>query len=550
MSAERGWRRLLPRFFSRIGVRLLAFNLLIVFVPAVGFLSLETFESTLLLWQERAMVQQGRLLAAALAERPGLDVAAAETILKHMERHFDARLRVIDPGCNVVADSARAGGRDAAEPEAPPELSYDRAASPGTGGEPERIGIAAAPEASPTVRDRPLYRVGNFVYRVYAHFFIPPETRLGRSVEGDPARITTPEVQLALAGSYGSATRISGSQRSVTLQSALPIESGGKVIGAVLVTKSTGQILGTLYELRLETFQVVVWSLLAAVALSLFLGGTIVRPIGKLVGEAKLLLDRRGRLRGRFSADARRDEVGDLSRALAELTRRLEGHLRFIESFAADVSHELKNPLASIRSASDLLEEIEDPDDRRRFIGRIQDDVRRLERLIGGVREISRLDADLEALPAENVKLAPLFEGIAQAAAARRPPLEVGLEIEDPGLTVNAAADRLQQVLENLLDNAASFSPAGEKVAIRLARVGREAQIEVRDRGPGIPPEHLERIFERFFSYRPGQSDAASHTGLGLAIVKAIVEGYGGRIEAGNEPSGGARFAVRLPLAP
>ena len=536
-------RRPWPRFLSRIGVRLLAFNLLIVFVPAVGFLSLETFEATLLVWQERSMVQQGRLLAAALAQRPTLDVAAADALLRNMGRHFDARLRVIDPAYAVVADSARAGGP--AIGEGPQAADSDGHVGAGIPGE---YGGGAVP--SPTaLRDRPLYRLGNFLYRLYARFFLTPDPKLGRSDEGDPLRIATPEVQQALAGTYGSATRLSGSQRSLTLESALPISSGGQVIGAVLVTKSTGQILATLYELRLETFEVVVWSLLAAVALSLFLGGTIARPLTRLVAESKALLDRRGRLRGRFAASRRRDEVGDLSRALAELTRRLEGHLRFIESFAADVSHELKNPLASIGSASEMLEEIEDPEDRRRFVGRIREDVRRLERLITGVREISRLDADLEALPAENVKLAPLLEGIALAAAGRRPPLALELAIEDPALQVKASADRLQQVLENLLDNAASFSPPGAPVTLRLKRAGRTAVIEVEDRGPGIPPEHLERIFERFFSYRPGQQNAAVHTGLGLAIVKAIAEGYGGRIEARNAPAGGAVFEVQLPLA-
>lgn len=530
-------RRPWPRFLSRIGVRLLAFNLLIVFVPAVGFLSLETFEATLLVWQERSMVQQGRLLAAALAQRPTLDVAAADALLRNMGRHFDARLRVIDPAYAVVADSARAGG---------PAISLEPQSVDSDGHAGEYGGVP-----NPTaLRDRPLYRLGNFLYRLYARFFLTPDPKLGKSDEGDPLRIATPEVQQALAGTYGSATRLSGSQRSLTLESALPISSGGQVIGAVLVTKSTGQILATLYELRLETFEVVVWSLLAAVALSLFLGGTIARPLTRLVAESKALLDRRGRLRGRFAASRRRDEVGDLSRALAELTRRLEGHLRFIESFAADVSHELKNPLASIGSASEMLEEIEDPEDRRRFVGRIREDVRRLERLITGVREVSRLDADLEALPAENVKLAPLLEGIALAAAGRRPPLALELAIEDPALQVKASADRLQQVLENLLDNAASFSPPGAPVTLKLKRAGRNAVIEVEDGGPGIPSEHLERIFERFFSYRPGQPNAAVHTGLGLAIVKAIAEGYGGRIEARNAPAGGgAVFEVQLPLA-
>lgn len=526
-------RRPWPRFFSRIGVRLLAFNLLIAFVPAVGFMSLETFESTLLLWQERAMVQQGRLLAAALAERPSLDVPAAETLLRNMGRHFDARLRVIDPAYAVVADSARsAAGADESA----------RAAAEGR----EEVSPLATPTA---LRDRPLYRLGNFLYRLYARLFLQADPKLGKSVEGDPPSIATPEVQMALGGTYGSATRLSGNQRSLTLQSALPITSGGRVIGAVLVTKSTGQILATLYELRLETFEVVVWSLLAAVGLSLFLGGTLVRPITRLVAESKALLDRRGRLRGRFSASRRRDEVGDLSRALAELTRRLEGHLRFIESFAADVSHELKNPLASIRGASEMLEEVDDEADRQRFLRRIKEDVARLERLITGVREVSRLDADLEALPVERLKLAPLVEAVA-AARAGRPGAEVTVEaeLEDRELEVKASADRLLQVLENLLDNALSFSPPGGRIVLRQRRAGREALLEIEDEGPGIPPEHREKVFDRFFSYRPGQSGAASHTGLGLAIVKAIVEGYGGRIEARAAPSGGALFEIRLPL--
>lgn len=526
------------RLFARIGFRLLAFNLLIVFVPAVGFLSLETFEARLLVWQERSMVQQGRLLAAALAGRPELDVAAAETVLRNMERHFDARLRVIDPGYRVVADSARVG-----------VAANDPAESAGTA-TPRGYGEEGTPLPSPSdLRDRPLYRLGNFLYRLYARVFLPAdENKPGKSLEGDPVEISTSEVQLALSGGYGSATRLSGNKRSLTLQSALPIEGEGKVIGAVLVTKSTGQILATLYELRLETFEVVVWSLIAAVALSLFLGATIVRPITKLVAESKVLLDRRGRLRGSFAASGRRDEVGDLSRALAELTRRLEGHLRFIESFAADVSHELKNPLASIRSASEMLEDIDDPVERLRFIQRINQDVRRLERLITGVREVSRLDADLEALPVERVKLTPLVENTVANRSQAHPEIELTLASE-PDLTVKASPDRLHQVLENLLDNAISFSPPGGRVDLRLFQSGSTVVLEIEDQGPGIPPEHLERIFERFFSWRPGQSNAAAHTGLGLAIVKAIVEGYGGEITARPAKDGGALFEVRLPAA-
>jgi two-component system sensor histidine kinase ChvG len=560
-----------PRWTSRIWIRLLAFNLLLVFLPVIGVLTLKSYEDNLLVWQERSMVQQGRLLAAALAatssaEGP-LDAALAERILVSMERHFDARLRVVDPSFAVVADSARLTGAtaDGATVDAPTGDGEGRYAEAG-----------AARSVDPDLRENPVYRLGTFLYQAYAKVFLPPDPVFTRSQEPESGRLEAPEVALALHGGYGSATRLSETKRSLTLTSALPVRHGnGPVLGAVVVTKSTFQILSTLYQLRIETFQVVLWSIGAAILLSLFLAATIARPIGKLVHEAAALLDRRGRLRGRFAASSRRDEVGDLSRALAELTRRLEGHLRFIESFAADVSHELRNPLASIRNAGELLLDLEmaavqpapeqvpgeypnslnltDAEARLRFLRMIQEDVARLERLISGIREVSRLDADLEALPVERVPLAALLGRCIEDQ--RRLRAEPALRLTPPPQEVHvpANADRLLQVLHNLLDNARSFAPPGTAIELTLGvdTASREAVVQVADQGAGIPPEHLERIFERFFSYRPDESRSvsATHTGLGLAIAKAIVEGYGGTIQARNRPGGGAVFEIRLPLA-
>jgi two-component system sensor histidine kinase ChvG len=321
----------------------------------------------------------------------------------------------------------------------------------------------------------------------------------------------------------------------------------------VVVSQSTFRILSALYEVRLGIFKVFLASVAAAVVLTLLVSTTIARPLQKLRDEANALLDRRGRLRGRFRGSRRQDEIGDLARALEELTRRLEAHLAFIESFASDVSHEFKNPLASIRTATELLAEVEDPADRQRFLAMVQREVARMEGLLSGVREITEIDAQLETEKTGRVALDTLLREVVEGRCLRadnRVKINVDAPLEP--VFVRASPERLTQVFENLLDNAASFSPEGGIVDVRVTRQDGAGVVTVDDRGPGIPEANLERIFDRFFRYRPdepagGNSSKAGHTGLGLAIVKAIVDGYGGSISARNRPEGGARFEVRLP---
>lgn len=541
----------LVRFFSRISIRLLAFNVLVVFLPAFGILSLETYEEELLDYQERTMVQQGRILAAALGGQGQLVAADAQAILERMNQEFDARLRVVDADFLLLADSSRLGPR------------IDEAA------------ITPPPE-DPEIRRNLIYRIGNFLYQSYARFVLPPEPPLPHAgFYATQTKLVGPEIEQALRGGYGSATRRTASQRSLTLFSALPIVSGtsssdgggpGEVVGAVLVSKSTYQILGSLYELRLSTFQVVLLSVLAAIVLTLLVSTTIARPISKLQKEALAILDRRGRLKGRFKAYQRLDEIGDLSRALAELTRRLHEHLRFTESFASDVSHEFKNPLASIRTATDLLEDEDDPEARQRFVQMIQRDVTRLGRLLSAVRQITQIDARLDAEPVEVFDLRKTLRRLRESYEMRSPGIDYVLHVPDEPVPVEASPDRIVQVLENLLDNATGFSPEGGTIQIELASDGDEAVLTVSDDGPGIPEENLETIFDRFFSYRPEGKGGTGHTGLGLAIARAIVEGAGGNLEAhnrtrnkggndgGNSESdgnhgGGALFVVRIPRA-
>jgi two-component system sensor histidine kinase ChvG len=524
------------RFLTGIPLRLLLFNVLLVFLPAAGFLYLDVYERELLEAQERAMVQQGRHLAAALSDRGDLDSAKAEGLLRLLDRRTDARLRILGPGGILLADSAALGPR-----RSPAPVSSSRYES------------APAPEGA---RQRLVYRVGAWLYslpRRMDRILGAPQPEAPESFYSPGKPVLGSEVQAALAGRYGARTRRTPGQRSLTLYSSIPVRSDGQVVGAVLVSQSTYRLLGALYEVRLGIFRVFLASVAAAVVLTLLVSTTIARPLRRLRDEANALLDRRGRLRGRFRGSSRRDEIGDLARALEELTRRLEAHLAFIESFASDVSHELRNPLAAIRSATELLAEVEEPADRQRFLGTVQKEVARMEGLLSGVREVTEIDARLEAEEAGPVALDALLREVVEGRCLRAGNrLKIQLHKASGRIVVRASPERLTQVIENLLDNAASFSPEGGTVEVRLARRDDGAAVLlVDDSGPGIPEAHLDRIFDRFFTWRPGEpgsrNDRDGHTGLGLAIVKAIVDGYGGSVAARNRPEGGARFEVRLP---
>lgn len=519
----------LRRFLARISIRLLAFNVLLVFLPAAGLLYLGTYERHLLQAQERAMVQQGRLLAASLSGRGYLDPIQAQTVLRHLRQRHQSRLRVIGASGLLLADSSRLGPR--AEQEPPSE------------------------EPPPGVREGFLYRLGAFPFRLYRRVWL---RKYSSYESGDfysgTDRLLGDEVKAALDGRYGAATRISGGQRSVTLYTAIPIRSRGRVVGAVVVSQSTLGILQTLDAVRLEIFKVVLASVAVAIVLTLMVSTTIARPLQRLRREARAIVDRRGRLKGSFSGSTGNDEIADLARALEQLTAQLRGHIAFIEAFASDVSHEFKNPLASIRSAAEVLGEIDDHREQRRFLEIISQEVARMERLLSGVNEVTRIDAKLdeeETAPLDLTRLVPDLVEAHRRRAGSRLAFELALDEEGP-LVVEASADRVAEIFENLLDNAGSFSPPGGVVRVGLRRAGTEVVAIVEDDGPGVPPEHAQRIFDRFFTYRPTAGGAPSrngHAGLGLAIVKAIVEGYGGRVRVVNRAPGGASFEVSLPAA-
>ncbi|HEX5775792.1 MAG TPA: HAMP domain-containing sensor histidine kinase, partial [Caulobacteraceae bacterium] len=277
----------------------------------------------------------------------------------------------------------------------------------------------------------------------------------------------------------------------------------------------------------------------------------IARPVRELASAADHVTLSRARAISLPELSRRRDEIGDLSRSLEEMTATLSTRMDAIEAFAADVAHEIRNPLTSIRSAVETLALVKDDKARSRLMGILKQDVQRLDRLVTDISNASRLDAELSREDPRNVDLAHLlFEicALYEASAAKGEP---HVRYLDPDLiepvTVSGREGPLSQVFRNLIDNARSFSPKDGEVRISLSHWRGSAMVSVEDDGPGIPPENLETVFERFYTSRPKGVAFGGNSGLGLSIARQIVEAHGGEIHAENRLGGGARFVVTLP---
>ena len=291
-----------------------------------------------------------------------------------------------------------------------------------------------------------------------------------------------------------------------------------------------------------------------SVLLSLFLARTIVRPLRRLAIAAHRVRLGRSREVRVPRLPSRSDEIGLLARAVSDMSQSLRQRIDNIEAFAADVTHELKNPLASLRSAMDSLERVEDPKLQKRLIEVARDDAVRLDRLINDIGEAARTDAELARATFEPVDLGPLIEQLVASWETRREKGNARIAFARPrraSAVVMGKPDRLARAIDNLVDNAISFSPSGGLVEIVAARVGDKVRIRIDDEGPGVPPDAREAIFNRFHSERPEGENFGRHSGLGLAISRAIVEGHDGEIDVKDrdDAPSGARFTICLPAA-
>ncbi|HXG81442.1 MAG TPA: HAMP domain-containing sensor histidine kinase, partial [Sphingomicrobium sp.] len=291
-----------------------------------------------------------------------------------------------------------------------------------------------------------------------------------------------------------------------------------------------------------------------SVLLSLFLARTIVRPLRRIALAAHRVRLGRAREVKVPRLPSRTDEIGLLARSISDMSQSLRQRIDNIEAFAADVTHELKNPLASLRSAIDGLERIDDPKLKQQLIDVIRQDVVRLDRIVSDVGEAARTDAELARARFEPVDLGELIGNLVSSWESRRETGNVRIAFARPrkaSAIVMGEPGRLARAIDNIIDNAISFSPPGGLVEIAATHAGDEIRIRIDDEGPGVPKELRETIFNRFHSVRPGVESFGRHSGLGLAIARAIVEGHDGEIDVADrdDAPSGARFTIHLPAA-
>ena len=333
------------------------------------------------------------------------------------------------------------------------------------------------------------------------------------------------------------------------ISSAIPFEGG-----VLLATDNDRTFTRALHRERSVVLAAMAVVILISVLLSIFLARTIVRPLRRLAVAAHRVRLGRAREVNVPRLPKRSDEIGLLARAVSDMSQSLRQRIDNIEAFAADVTHELKNPLASLRSAVDGLDTVEDPDLRHRLMTIAREDVGRLDRLINDIGEAARTDAELARATFERVDLGALIEQIVSSWETRREKGDARLAFARPRkdtAVVMGKPDRLARAINAIIDNAVSFSPPGGLVEIAAAHVGDEIRIRIDDEGPGVPPEAREAIFNRFHSVRPEGEKFGRHSGLGLAIAQAIVKGHDGDIDVHDrdDAPSGARFTIWLPAA-
>jgi two-component system sensor histidine kinase ChvG len=552
-SAEATRRRFVPlrvlfawllrrRPSSSLTRRILAINLLVLAVPVGGFFFLDQYQESLVDAEIEALRIQGEVFAAAIGAgavliAPGIgqqvDPVRASLMLRRLTAPTQTRARLFsEDGALIVDTQALVDPRG---------LVRVRLLPPPDGFAPwiwARDRFESLLNWLPSEGELPIYQEHT-----------PQHASDYREVIS--ALVKGPEASVRRHESGGMVISVS-----------IPVQRYRQVVGALMLSSGSGEIERAMRAIRIDILQVFGVALAVTILLSVYLAATIARPLKRLAAAAERVRTGSGRHTVIPDFAGRRDEIGDLGRDLRAMTEALWARMDAIERFAADVSHEIKNPLTSLRSAVETVARVEDPEQQKKLMSIILDDVARLDRLISDISDASRLDAELSRDPPSDLDLRDVLHALVDIHASTTG-ANIVMDIE-PGaeLMVNAFEDRLGQVFRNIITNALSFNPPDGKIMISATRTrqrgGGEVVVTVDDEGPGIPEANLESIFGRFYSDRPtagpdGRSERlGSHSGLGLSISRQIVEAAGGELWAENRhaPDGaisGARFVVRFP---
>ncbi len=550
--------------FSSLTRRILFFNLAALLVLVGGILYLNQFREGLIDARVESLLTQGEIIAGAISASASVDtnsitidpqklleLQAGQSItpvpndedlefpidpekvapvLRRLISPTRTRARIFDADANLLLDSRHL---------------YSR-------GQVLRFDLPPVEEEKQTW--------GEWFTTLFNKALQPGNLPVYKEAPGGDGSIY-PEVMNALTGVRGAVVRTT-EKGELIVSVAVPIQRFRAVLGVLLLSTQAGDIDNIVHAERLAIMRVFGVATLVNVLLSLVLSSTIANPLRRL--SAAAIRVRRGAKEREEIPDfsARQDEIGNLSIALREMTTALYDRIDAIESFAADVSHELKNPLTSLRSAVETLPLAKSDDSKKRLMDVIQHDVRRLDRLISDISDASRLDAELARVDAGSVDLEAFLTDLIEVSRQIRnkhKEVQIELSIErKPGVktrfVVNGHDLRIGQIITNLIENARSFVPdEGGRITVRLFRTRSRCIVYVDDNGPGIQAENIDRIFERFYTDRPESEGFGQNSGLGLSISRQIAEAHGGSLRAENIIDAetaevlGARFILALP---
>jgi two-component system sensor histidine kinase ChvG len=523
-----GWR------FSPITLRILAVNVGALLVLGLGLLYSGQYEKSLVHSELDTLVAEGQMLSAAFAEGGTRETLEGNPVLvQDLSRHLlrklveTKRLRVLlfDKTGHLIVDSHQSLGAG---------------------------GIVQMLELNPPFQSWPLKK--QFTYLIEraldilpSRFILPPYPKKTYELQAYP------HLMEAMSGeSFSNAWR--DIDNHVLLTATMPIQNLKKVLGAAVYMRSGDTIDRAVLEVQFTVLKLFLWVLLATLILSLYLSETIAKPIVMLAATARKLQLSLSFQDSIPDLSYRHDEIGDLSTAFIEMAHALAERIDAISSFAADVAHEIKNPLASVKSAVETLPRIEDPVQRQKLLSVINEDVDRMTRLINDISNASRLDSELVRTEKNLFDMAELLRNIV-ALEIEKWNLKEKITLQIPAgkkFWVTGNDVQIAQVICNLLDNAVSFvTPAGT-VEVNLHTEGGKVIVYIDNNGIAIPPLKLEAIFERFYSERPTQEKFGLHSGLGLSISRQIIRAHKGSLFASNlkTPTGqhhGVRFTVILP---
>lgn len=525
------------RRVSPLTIKILSINVIAIFVVFTAVLHLDRYEDSLIQTELEGLERQATLFANALSEvavarNPGtqnyLSVTAVQNVIDRSALESLARSRVFGTGGELLADSYRFPGR------------------------------------VPSVTIKPLASVSpniffqRFLDKFFQDFFYSTTRQHVPNYQQHTIQLARafPEVISALRGSSIKTVKATTTGRKL-LTVAMPIRKKYKpVLGVLLLSSDDKNINVAFNSYQKELITAVVIAIIITSALSLYLSRSITRPIRRLALAAeKIRSDRNGR-HGISEVSERNDELGELSKALTQMTDDLWQRLDAIEKFAADVAHEIKNPLTSIRSAVETASKIKDNEKRDKLLALILDDVHRLDRLITDISDSSRLDTELSREKFTAIDIGKLLLAFYELRTSQKKFDKKNLSLDimegNAELLILGHEIRIVQVIDNIVDNAITFSPPNGNINIVVSADTNSVTITIDDQGPGIPKGKLDAIFDRFYSERPPTEKFGLHSGLGLSICKQIAEAHNGEITAENRLdqqsiTKGARFIITLP---